>query len=378
MVVKLSDNIISPLGISSTDNLKAIVEGRTALSLHENVFGLIDPVYASLFNRDEIDQLCYERLAACENLTLFERLVLLSATESLAAANIDPSDERLIIILSSTKGNVDLLDDDIASKDAYIGHSAAKIAKRLGNPNIPVVVSNACISGVSALTLAYRFLSCEKYRYALVVGCDILSKFIVSGFQSFKALSQQSCRPFDKDRIGLNLGEASASVLLGYDSDKSSEAWNIVATSNHNDANHISGPSRTGEGAYRVLKDLLTHIDVKELAFVNLHGTATPYNDEMESIAMHRADLEGVPANALKGYLGHTLGAAGIVESILSMMAADNHFILPTKGFDRVGTSYQLNISNELRATDKTTFFKILSGFGGSNAGIAFRKGVKI
>lgn len=121
----------------------------------------------------------------------------------------------------------------------------------------------------------------------------------------------------------------------------------------------------------------MKEISVDDIGFVNVHGTSTAYNDEMESIALHRAALDTVPVNGLKGYYGHTLGAAGIIETILSMKAIESGVVLPTKGFDNIGTSYQVNISNLAGRTDKQAFVKILSGFGGSNAGISYRKGGK-
>jgi 3-oxoacyl-[acyl-carrier-protein] synthase-1 len=124
-----------------------------------------------------------------------------------------------------------------------------------------------------------------------------------------------------------------------------------------------------------VLSDILRDVDADNISFINAHGTATAYNDDMESIAIHRTGLDAVPVNGLKGYYGHTLGAAGIIETILSMKAIDNEVVLPTKGFETSGTTYSLNISNRPRKSDKTTFIKILSGFGGSNAGIAWQKG---
>ena len=113
----------------------------------------------------------------------------------------------------------------------------------------------------------------------------------------------------------------------------------------------------------------------EEVAFVNAHGTATAYNDEMESIAIERAGLDTVPVNGLKGIFGHTLGAAGVIETILSMHAADRGLVLPTVGFSEQGTSRRLDISAQPRRTERRCFIKILSGFGGSNAGIAYRKG---
>ncbi|MDE5645593.1 MAG: beta-ketoacyl synthase, partial [Muribaculaceae bacterium] len=148
-----------------------------------------------------------------------------------------------------------------------------------------------------------------------------------------------------------------------------------AAASKHIVAIHISGPSRTGEGAYRVLSDILKSLRRDEIAFVNAHGTATAYNDEMESIALHRAGLDDTPVNGLKGFYGHTLGAAGVAETILSMKAIDNGVVLPTKGYSEQGTTYALSISPDVRTASRRSFIKILSGFGGSNAGIAYRKG---
>ena len=308
--------------------------------------------------------------------TLFERLCILSAKDAIDRAGINPSDDDCIFVISTTKGNVEFLETDVLDERCHLTTSAAKISKFFKNYNNPLVVSNACISGVCAQITAVRFLLTGKYKKAVIIGCDVLSKFIISGFQSFKALSPNECKPYDKNRVGLNLGEAAGTIVLKQ-TETSENSWIYVASSIHNDANHISGPSRTGEGAFRVLKDILREVDVNSVVCVNAHGTATPYNDEMESIALHRAGLDKVPVNGLKGYLGHTLGAAGIIETILSTMSLDAHVILPTRGFEECGTSYPLNISNKIQETNGKTFIKILSGFGGSNAAICYTKGGK-
>ena len=142
-----------------------------------------------------------------------------------------------------------------------------------------------------------------------------------------------------------------------------------------NDANHISGPSRTGEGSYRALKVALGDVSPDKIAFINTHGTATLYNDEMESVAIERAGLTQVPVNGLKGYYGHTMGAAGILETILSMCAVDDNNILATRGFEIIGVTHPLVLSNQNQATDKRAFIKLLSGFGGCNAALLMAKG---
>ena len=124
------------------------------------------------------------------------------------------------------------------------------------------------------------------------------------------------------------------------------------------------------------MTDVADGLNPHDIAVINTHGTATLYNDEMESIAIDRAGLSSVNVNAYKGYLGHTLGAAGILESILSMMSIDNHTILPTLGYHDIGVSRQINIVNRPLHTNANMFIKLLSGFGGCNAAARFRKEV--
>lgn len=375
MITKIADNIVSPLGATTEENFNALLSGESCLTIHENEFGLPESFCGSLFDREAMDSLFKVELSDAEGFTFFEKLCLLSAKRAIDSCGLSAGGDDVLFVVSTTKGNVECLNENPYDERCYLAASAQKIANYFGNRNCPVVVSNACISGVCAQIAALRKLLSGRYSYAVVIGCDVLSKFIVSGFQSFKALSPERCKPYDKDRTGLNLGEAAGTMVLKALPTVDSTDWQYVSSSIHNDANHISGPSRTGEGAFRVLRDILSDIDSNDLAFVSAHGTATAYNDEMESIALHRAGLESVPVTGLKGYYGHTLGAAGIIETILSMTAVDRGVILATKGFEAPGTTYPVNVSNQLRTTDKQAFVKILSGFGGSNAGICYKKG---
>ncbi|MDR0830771.1 MAG: 3-oxoacyl-ACP synthase, partial [Prevotellaceae bacterium] len=225
------------------------------------------------------------------------------------------------------------------------------------------------------------------------VGADFLSKFIISGFQSFKALSPELCKPFDTERCGLNLGEAAATMIFQYkvesrkykvgEHQPKTDTPNFLLSTNdfllingaiRNDATHISAPSRVGEGSYRALKNILQNIDTEQIAFINAHGTATPYNDSMEAQAIFRAGLQNVPVNSLKPFFGHTLGAAGVLESIISMKALQNNIILPTLNFKSQNFENQLNVSTEIQKTDKKYFIKMLSGFGGVNTVLLFEK----
>lgn len=286
-----------------------------------------------------------------------------------------PLDETLLIV-STTKGNIDRITDE-REENVLLGTMAQAISDELGLTKRPIVVSNACTSGVCAQVTAQRALLGGLCRYAIVCGVEAQSRFIVSGFQSFHALSPERCRPFSQNRIGLNVGEAAATMVFttADSSELSSDDWTLQAGAIRNDANHISGPSRTGEGSYRALRAAMEGATAEDLAFVSVHGTATPYNDEMESIAIDRAGLIDVPVGSLKGYYGHTMGAAGILETIISMEAVEDNSVLATLGYDdELGVSHPVKVASANRDTDKHSFVKLISGFGGCNAAIRMGK----
>ena len=285
-----------------------------------------------------------------------------------------PPDDTLLIV-STTKGNVDLI-NDADEKPVRLGAMAEDIAHQLGLTKRPLVVSNACTSGVCAQIVAQRVLLSGHCRYAIVCGVEAQSRFIVSGFQSFHALSPAHCRPFSSNRDGLNVGEATATIIFTISDDVTSNDWTLQAGAIRNDANHISGPSRTGEGSFRALRAVMNEAKADDLAFTSVHGTATSYNDEMESIAIDRAGLLDVPLCSLKGYYGHTMGAAGVLETILSMEAVEDRTVLATLGYDNLlGVSHPVAVSSTNGTTDKTSFVKLISGFGGCNAAIRMQKG---
>jgi 3-oxoacyl-[acyl-carrier-protein] synthase-1 len=231
----------------------------------------------------------------------------------------------------------------------------------------PLVISNACISGVVGMIMAMRLIRSGKYKRALVTGADVLSKFIVSGFQSFQSLSEQACRPFDRSRDGLSLGEGVGTLVIS----KEHGDVELVEGAISNDANHISGPSRTGEGLLVSIQNTLNNNTVD---LISAHGTATPYNDDMESVAISRAGLDKVPVNSLKGYFGHTLGAAGIIESIINIEAMKQHTIVSTMGFSDLGLAKNINVVDHTQHVEYNSILKTSSGFGGCNASALFRK----
>ena len=356
MAYIIADNIISPLGETSEENYLSVKAGRSGIRAYEpGTCNIPEGFYASLLFED------------------FETLALRSAQKAIANAQLELKGKRTAFILSSTKGNIE--------ENISLADSAQRIASQLGIDSKPIVVCNACISGLSALILGNRLIDSGLYDAAIVCGCDTPRQFILSGFQSLKALSPEPCRPFDMERMGLNLGEAAATLILSKNPIQGN-SWRMGDGFIRNDAFHISTPSKTADGLYLSLQRTLEsftkeisstckQIDMKEhLAFINAHGTATLFNDQMESVAIGRAGLSDLPANAYKSFWGHTMGAAGILETIISMKAIDDDTILGTRGFSELGVSGKMNICAENRPTDKKGFIKMLSGFGGCNATI--------
>ena len=350
----VATNITSPLGFTTRQNLEAVMHGQSHLHTWQGTFGIPEPFCASLFSDGQNHEL------QVPDMTRFQSLVYRSVSEALSHSNINVASSRTLLILSTTKGDI----------TTPLSIAATKIAAKLGFTTKPIVVCNACTSGVCAQILALRLFQTGAYDNIVVCGADLQGKFIVSGFQSLKATSAHPCRPFDMERNGLNLGEASATIIFSRGGAPEEQSWNLLSGDIRNDAHHISNPSKTAEGSYRSIQAVLTPERKDRLSLISVHGTATMYNDQMESVAIQRSGLSDVPVTALKGYYGHTMGATGVIETILAIHFADKGWIPPSRGFSELGVSGRINISDHTITTQPGSVLKIISGFGGCNAAL--------
>ncbi|MDE1192013.1 MAG: beta-ketoacyl synthase N-terminal-like domain-containing protein [Arachidicoccus sp.] len=363
----ISDNIFSPLGKTTAENFAHLKNGSSGIELITNSDLSSESFYSSMFQHDFNNG----------NYTKFEQILIASMQDALNNCDINVKDKKTIFILSSTKGNIDLLDKKVYNeelKERIALHTSAKlIAEHFGFINKPLIISNACISGVLAILTAKRLLESGQYENAIIAGADIVSKFVLSGFQSFQAISSQPCKPFDANRSGLTLGETAGTLILSSDKKYSSNI-KVVSGSVSNDANHLSAPSRTSEELSMAIQKTLRNANIfeREIDFISAHGTATLYNDEMEAKAISLSKLESTPVNSLKGFYGHTLGAAGIIESAVTIQSMRENIIIPTKGFEKIGVSKPVNICDNLQKKSLNNCLKIASGFGGCNAAILF------
>ncbi len=370
-----SDNILSPLGFTTDENFAQLVNNVSGIKQHTNTTMSAEPFYASLFD----DTINFTKITKYSLYTKFEQLLISSIQNALQNCDLKTTDKKTVFILSSTKGNINLLETEkynsTLKKRIALHHSAKLVAEYFHFVNTPLVVSNACISGVLAILTGMRLIQSGRYENAIVAGADVISKFVLSGFQSFQAISSAPCKPFDADRDGLNLGEGAGTVILTSNR-KYSHDIKIAGGATGNDANHISGPSLTGMELTHVINKAMRDADVAadDINFISAHGTATIYNDEMEAKAISGANLQTVPVNSLKGYYGHTLGAAGLIESIVTIRSMKENLVLPSMGFQQPGTTMPIHISDTLQQVPLKNCLKIASGFGGCNATAVFSK----
>ncbi|UKB83631.1 beta-ketoacyl synthase [Chryseobacterium sp. MEBOG06] len=366
-------NCVTPVGFDVDSNWTALLEGKSGVALHK-IIESQEPFYASMIDSEKLNKVFSENFEN-QDFTKLEKMLLLSLKPLIERQKIT---EDTLFILSTTKGNISLLKNQTELPEGvFLSKLAQKIADFFGFSTKPIVVSNACVSGVMAIAVAKNMIQAGKYKNAFVIAGDELSEFVISGFNSFQAIGSGPCKPYDKNRNGINIGEAAAAVYITSErSENEKFSFRVLGDSAINDANHISGPSRTGDGLYASIKNAMTeaHVSPEQIDFISAHGTATLYNDEMEAIAFNRMELERVPLNSMKGYYGHCLGASGLLESIISMEGALHNTLIPSKNFEEIGVSQPLNIITENKTSSIRYILKTASGFGGCNAAIVLEK----
>lgn len=358
------------MGLSTYEVWTNLQQGNSGLRQIEDEYLFPRPITASAIRE--------EQWAAIEEgqdkqLSPFEQLCVFSIREAMNhCEGLDV--ERCGFILSSTKGNIEWL-DAVPDERLRLSTSATQIARACGLPPACAIISQACISGVAAMNYALRCLQSGRFDTAIVCGADRLTPFVLAGFASFQALASGPCKPFDAARSGINLGEAAATIILSRTAGSRPLA-RMTGGATSNDANHISGPSRSGEElAFAIQKALdESGIQAAQIDAISAHGTATLYNDEMESKAFAHAGLLHAPLHSIKGYLGHTLGAAGMVESALLIESLRRNITIASAGFEHLGVSQPVLVSVQSAKKEIHFALKTASGFGGCNAAAVFAK----
>lgn len=337
-------------------------------------------------------------LAGVSDPTLYSRTTLLgliAARDAMEDAGIIEEDARRTGLISGTttggmrmteKYYRDFLEN--GSKNAYIprhdcGDSTERIGDELGIKGFLTTINTACSSSANSLMLGARMIREGKLDRVIAGGTDALSKFTLNGFNTLYILDREPCKPFDAARKGLNLGEGGAFLVLESEAEAERRGVKGMARlhgyGNSNDAYHQTASSPEGDGAFKAMEKALRSADLasEKVSAVNVHGTGTPNNDLSEAKALQRIFGEGKvpPFSSTKSFTGHTLGAAGAVEAVYSVLSLQHgchypnlHFHSPMEEMPlKPETTYQEG--QEVRHILSNSF-----GFGGNNSSLLFSR----
>ncbi|HEY4283055.1 MAG TPA: beta-ketoacyl-[acyl-carrier-protein] synthase family protein [Chthoniobacterales bacterium] len=242
------------------------------------------------------------------------------------------------------------------------------------------VIANACASGTNAIGHAFHCIQSGRYQRVLAGGYDALCELVFVGFDSLQAATAEKCRPFDANRSGMVLGEGAAVLALeDWELAKSRDAEILaeitgygISTDNH----HLTQPNPSGIGPRMAMQQALQSADLEPagIDYINAHGTATKFNDLAEGKAIQELFGSRVPVSSTKSMMGHSLGAAGAIEAIVSMLSIQHNFLPPNINFDRLDSDIDLDIvANQPRRQIVQTVLSNSFGFGGTNASIVLQ-----
>lgn len=248
--------------------------------------------------------------------------------------------------------------------------------------SVPVqIIANACASGSNAVGHAWTLISTGQKARVLAGGYDAIAEMVFAGFDSLQASTPEKIRPFDKDRTGLVLGEGAGVLALEeWDAARRRGAPIIAELAGYGistDNFHLTQPNPSGIGPRQAMERALAAARRRpeQVSYINAHGTATAFNDATEGAAIHQLFGERTPVSSTKSMMGHSLGAAGAIEAVFSVLALQHQFLPPNINLTHIDPAWPLDIvANEARAADVRCVVSNSFGFGGTNASIVLER----
>lgn len=390
-IVVTGIGIITSIGNTLSENRAALMNGKSGISkahafrsryTEKMPFGEIKTATADLAEKLNITD------ASATRTDLIALYAARQAIEDACLSKTALSDGTTALVGASTVGGMCLTDEMYADANSlgpytspylqsyFNSANTSFLQQQFGIGGLVNTFNTACSSSANAIMYGARLIKNGLAKKVIAGGADTLSKYTVNGFNALMILSDEPCRPFDTARKGLNLGEGAAFLVL--EKEEEAAGKNIYATiegyGNSNDAFHPSSTSAEGDGPFLSMQRALetAGLQPENIDFINAHGTATENNDETESIAMLRL-FEKVPAFAsTKSYTGHTLGAAGAVEAVFSILCLQHQELYPSLNFDREIETTKLN---PVRQYEQRSLRYIMSnsfGFGGNCTSLVF------
>ncbi|AVR46417.1 beta-ketoacyl-[acyl-carrier-protein] synthase family protein [Christiangramia fulva] len=382
--------IVSSIGNNLKENHQSLKNGKSGLSFPEILKTRHNslPVGEIKLSNSEIASLL--NLPINHSYTRAALLGTLAVKELLKNSGYENFPEETAFISGTSVGGIDATENFYreysadSEKNRFIqaqhpGFTTEKIAEYFNLSNFVTTISTACSSSANAIMAGARMIASRKAKRVIVGGTDCLTRFTLNGFNSLMIHSAEKNRPFDEDRNGLNLGEAAAYLLL--ESDELAESRSVLGRisgyGNANDAFHQTASSENGEGAFRAISKALkkAEISISEIDYINAHGTGTRNNDLSESIALKRVFGEKLPAfSSTKSFTGHTLGAAGAVEAVFSLLAIQNGELYPNLNFSKKMSETGFAPVAVFRNAGVKKVLSNSFGFGGNCTSLIFEK----
>lgn len=377
--------MISAIGKNQTEMLSSLQESRSGIAapVYLKTTHLEFPLGEVKATNEELAALLHRPVTQAVSRTAL--LGMVAVQEALTDARLDGS-QRIAFISGTTVAGMDQTEcyyPDTLSADMICqhpcGNSTNSIADHFGCFDYTTTASTACSSALNAIILGKLLIESGRYDIVVAGGTESLSKFHLNGFKSLLILDEQPCRPFDKTRAGLNLGEGAAYVVL--ESETSVKQRNIhprfilEGAGNACDAFHSTASSEHGDGAYLAMSQALTdaHLLPQDIDYINAHGTATPNNDTSESEAIRRVFGEAIPpVSSTKGLTGHTTSASGSIECVCCMLALAHQFIPLNANWQEADENCIIPFTDDKNQTahDLRHVMCNAFGFGGNDSSI--------
>lgn len=384
---------ITPIGSNAEECLSSLRSGKSGIRRPV----LFQSKYASLYLFGEVSLSNEELLsqldvAGMKGLTRTDLLAFKAFKEAVESAGLSPeeiSSPDTAFVSASTVGGMcltdqlykdsNLLTNDSEYLDSYsCSAHANRIVERYQIKGPVDVINTACSSSANALMHGARLIRSGRAKRAIVGGVDSLSKYTVNGFNSLQILSSDRCKPFDGERDGLNLGEGAAYLVLERADERKGKkaSAQLVGYGNSNDAYHTSSMSDEAVGILRAIGEAasMAGLSGKEIGYINAHGTGTENNDSVEAEAFRRFFDPVPPFSSTKSYIGHTLGAAGAIEAIISIMALSHGELYPNLNFSRAIQPQGLHPITEFRKAELEYVMSNSYGFSGNCTSLIFKK----
>jgi 3-oxoacyl-[acyl-carrier-protein] synthase-1 len=390
--------MISAIGNSVPECLDALIHGRHGIgpithteTIHKGVI----PVGEVKLGNDDLFQYNHIENRGKRIFTRTALLGLAAAREALQSAGFKEKPANAGFISATSVGGMDRSENfieqyynnpssgrlrNVAAHDC--GDSTEAIAETIGATRIMSTVSTACSSSVNSLMYAAKLIKSGIVDVVIAGGADAITRFTINGFNTLMILDKQHCRPFDDTRSGLNLGEGAGYVVL--ESERSVQSRNarplavLSGYANANDAYHQTASSPEGHGATLAMKTAIamSGLDLGQIGYINVHGTGTQNNDLSEGTAMKNIFGDHIPPfSSTKPFTGHTLGAAGGIEAVLSVLSINHGLVYPNLNFATPMNELPLIPNTSL--IQGSTIDHVLSnsfGFGGNNSTAIFSK----